>query len=121
MKKNFKVIQLNGASGIILFLLIVGAILGSILILPVYGVKFIWNYFMNGYFDIQTIRLSQASLLWCAILAIIYGYLKNKIQFRFVNSANIVDNHFRNINYDDIVRKLEKEENEEKNDEKVNH
>ena len=63
MKKGFKVIQLNGISGIILALLAVCAILGSIIILPVYGIKFLWNTYISEGLLVQTIRLSQASLL----------------------------------------------------------
>ncbi len=117
-KKKFKVIQLNGASGLLLILLLVLGLLGSFLILPLYGIKFIWNEFVSVYFNVQTIRLAQASLLWFAIIALIYGYLSKRIQFKFVNSSEFPNNDLKSIDYDKFVEKIKKEQ---QNDEKINH
>ena len=120
MKKGFKVIQLNGISGIILALLAVCAILGSIIILPVYGIKFLWNTYISEGLLVQTIRLSQASLLWGAVLAVIYGYLKSKIQFKLVNATTFPkDRLFNKVDYEKFVEQIKKEQ--EKEDEKINH
>ena len=117
MKKNFKVIQLNGFAGLIIILLVVLAAIGSIVVLPIYGTKFLWNEFVSSAFTIQEIRLSQAALLWFAALAVFYGYLKKRICFKFVNSAEMPNN----INSIDYEKFMEKIKEEQQKDEKINH
>ena len=118
MKKNFKIIELSGLAGIIIILLVILAVVGSVVVLPVYGVKYIWNEFINAYFNLPAIRLAQASLLWFAALAVAYGYLKKRICFKFVNMADMPDNHIRQIDYEKFMEKIKEEQ---KNDEKINH
>ena len=117
MNKNFKIIKLNGLSGLILFLLLVLGIVGSFAVLPVYAVKFLWNEFVNAFCGAPQIRLAQAALLWFAALAMIYGYLKKKVEFRFVNTTDFSDNNIRPIDYDKFIEQIKKEK---QNDEKIN-
>jgi len=116
MNRKFKVIQLDGFSGLLLLLLVLGVV-GSFAVLPVYAVKFFWNEFVNLYFDAPQIRLAQAALLWFAVLSLMYGYLKKRIQFKFINAANFGDNDIRPVDYDKFIEKIKKEQ---QNDEKIN-
>lgn len=117
MKKNFKVIQLNGIAGFIIILLAIVTISGSLFILPIYGVKFLWNEFANGYFNLPTIRLAQASLLWFAVLATAYGYIKKRVCFKFVNMGDFPENNINQMDYDKFMEKIKEEQ---QNDEKIN-
>ena len=117
MKKGFKAVQINGIAGLILALVTVGIILGSIAIMPIYGVKLLWNSFLSENFGIQPIRLSQASLLWFAILALAVGYIKSKIQFKFVNTIDLQNNGFTSVDYEKFIEKIKKEQEE---NEKIN-
>ena len=117
MKKNFKVIQLNGLAGLAIILLVVLAAVGSVVVLPIYGTKFLWNEFISEPFAIQEIRLSQAALLWFAVLAVFYGYLKKRICFKFVNGDDMPSN----INSIDYEKFMEKIKEEQQKDEKINH
>ncbi|MCQ2957643.1 MAG: hypothetical protein MJ180_01940 [Candidatus Gastranaerophilales bacterium] len=118
MKKNFRVIKLDGLTGLFLAITAVVIVVASVVSLPVYGIKFLWNHFLNGYFDVQTIRLSQASLLWFAIIAMIYGYFKSKIHFKFVNVSNFSDAQMNNMDYEKFIEKIKEEQKE---NEKINH
>ena len=119
MKKGFKIIQLNGISGLIMAILTVGAILFSIIVFPVYGIKFLWNTFISESFEIQTIRLAQAALLWGAVLAVVFGYLRSKIQFKLVNASTFPQDRLMNkVDYEKFIEQIKKEE--ENNDEKIN-
>ncbi len=117
MKKNFKVIQLNGMSGIILAIIAVVVVVGSFVAFPVYGIKFLWNTTISDYFGIRTIRLSQASLLWFAALSVLYGYLKSRIHFKFVNAGQITENKLNSVDYEKFLEKIKEEEENEK----INH
>ena len=118
MKKGYKIIQLNGTVGLILILLAILVAIGCVAVLPIYGVKFLWNSFISENFEIQTIRLSQASLLWFAILAVIYGHIRSKVSFRFVSSADIANNMLSKEDYEKFLEHIKKEQ---ENDEKINH
>jgi len=117
-KKDFKVIQLNGPMGIILAVTIVFAVLCSIIIMPVYGIKFLWNTFISETFEIQTIRLAQASLLWFAIIAVAYGYIRSKISFKFVNATNLPEDSLNKVDYEKFLDKIKEEQ---ENNEKIKH
>ncbi len=117
MNKKFKVIQLNGLSGLMLLLLLVLGVVGSFAVLPVYAVKFLWNEFVNLYLGAPQIRLAQAALLWFAVLSIVYGYLKKRVQFKFVNTADFSDNNIRPVDYEKFIEQIKKEQ---QNDEKIN-
>ncbi len=116
-KRKFKVIKLNGFSGLVLLLIVVLTVLLSITVLPVYGVKFLWNELVAPLANISSIRLAQAALLWFAVLAVVYGYLKSRIQFKFINQAELHDSAMRQIDYEQLMENIKKEQN---NDEKIN-
>ena len=118
MNRKYRVIKLNGPFGLLLALLVAGTILGCIAIMPIYGVKFLWNTYVATAFSIPTIRLSQASLLWFAMLAAVAGYLKSKIGFKFVNIDNMEDMTMSRTDYEKFIEKI-KEEQEE--NEKIHH
>ena len=118
MNKKFKVIKLNGPLGLLMALVIVGTIIGSITIMPIYGVKFLWNTYISNSFNVPDIRLSQASLLWFAVISAIIGYLRNKVCFKFVNTADFQDHVMSRADYEKFIEKI-KEEQEE--NEKIHH
>lgn len=120
MKKNrnYKVIQLNGPVGLMLALTLVVAVLGSLLIMPIYGIKFLWNTFISTNFNIQTIRLAQASLLWFAVVSVAYGYIKNRICFKLVSSVDLPDNRLNKVDYEKFLENIKKEQED---NEKINH
>ena len=118
MKKNFKVVQLNGITELILAIAFVVIVLGVVICLPVYGIKFLWNSFLNGYFDVPTVRLSQASLLWFAIVAVVYGQIRKKIRFKFVNVSNLTDSQINTMDYEQFMKEIKEEQ---KKNEKINH
>ena len=118
MNRKFRVIRINGPIGLIIALVAIGIIIGSITVAPIYGVKFLWNNFISNSFGIQTIRLSQASLLWFAIVAATVGYLKNKICFKLIDAANFEDTTLSNPDYEKFMEKIKKEQEEH---EKIHH
>ncbi len=115
--RKYKVIQLNGLSGFVLALVLIFTVVASVVVMPVYGVKFLWNEILSASFGISTIRLAQAALLWFAALAVAYGYLKSRIQFKFINQADLPDSTLRQIDYEKFMEQIKKEQ---QNDEKIN-
>lgn len=114
MNKKHKIIQLNGPVGLLLALVVVLTVVGSIVFVPIYGVKFFWNSFISDMFSISTIKLSQAALLWFAVVAASIGYLKSKICFKFVNTADFPDHAMSKVDYEKFMEEIKKEEENEK-------
>lgn len=118
MNKNFKVIRINGLLGLFIAVITVVLAVGSIAIIPIYGVKFLWNSFVSTNFGIPTIKLSQASLLWFALVAAFVGYLKSKVCLKFVNTDDIQDNMITRTDYEKFMEEIKKEQEE---NEKIHH
>ena len=118
MNKKFKVIRINGLLGLFLAITAVVLAVGSIAIMPIYGVKFIWNSYISTGFEIPAIKLSQASLLWFALVAAFVGYLKSKICLKFVNTDNFEDHIMTKTDYEKFMEQIKKEQEE---NEKIHH
>ena len=119
MNRKYRVIKINGPIGILMALLVVGLIIGSITVMPVYGVKFLWNsYIAETFAVIPAIRLSQAALLWFGMLTLAAGYFKSKIGFQFVNMSDMQDHTLSKTDYEKFIEKIKKEQEE---NEKINH
>ena len=117
MNRKYRVIKLNGPLGILMALLVVGLIIGSIAVMPIYAIKFLWNTYVSTSFAIPTIRLSQASLLWFGMLAVVFGYFRSRIGFQFVNMSDMPDHTMSQTDYEKFIEKIKKEQEE---NEKIN-
>jgi len=94
-------------------------VLATIIMLPIYGIKFFWNNMLCNTYDIPQIRLSQASLLWGACLTAIFGYLKSKIRFKFVNVNSMCDT-MSEVERKNFIENIEKEQDiNDSEDEKI--
>ena len=118
MNKKFRVIRINGLAGLFLAITAVILVVGSITIMPIYAVKFLWNSYISTSFNIPAIRLSQASLLWFALVAAVFGYLRSKICLKFVNTDDIQDHIMSKTDYEKFIEQIKKEQEE---NEKIHH
>ena len=118
MKRKYKIIRLNGPTGILFAVCLLIIISAIIAILPIYTLKFLWNNFISTTFAIKTIRLSQAALLWGAIAATIFGYLKTRVNFKYVNMADFHNSNISNTDYKKFIEQIKKEQEE---NEKIHH
>ena len=118
MNKKYRVIKLNGFIGLLLAIIAVIMVIGSVTVMPIYGVKFLWNNYISTTFAIRTIKLSQAALLWGAIIAAAFGYVRSKIGFKLVNMSDFPDHTMSETDYEKFMEKIKKEQEE---NEKIHH
>ena len=82
MKRNTKIIQINGFRGLILALFTVTCLAAGFIVFPGFVAKNIWNYF-SGYGYMPVINLFQGILLW-AMIAISYFIITDRRKQSFI-------------------------------------
>ena len=82
MKRNTRIIQINGIRGMLMALFTVICLAAGFIVFPGYVAKSIWNYFA-GFSYMPEIHLFQGVLLW-AIVVLSYFILNNKQKHSFI-------------------------------------
>lgn len=109
-RKGFRVIQINGISGIIMVVTIILIIIGIIFVAPTYGIKFLWNTQVHTRTVLPSISFIQASLLWVACALIVSTFFKNKIRLKFKDVSDL-----SNEEYQKLIEEIEQKEKEHEN------
>ncbi len=82
MKRNTKIIQINGFRGLLLAIFTVICLAAGFIAFPGYVAKSIWNYF-SGFGYMPVINLFQGVMLW-AIVVISYFIINDKKKKTFI-------------------------------------
>ena len=106
-KKSFRVIHINGISGLILAISVVLMIIGIVFVAPTYGIKFLWNTQIHTRTVLPMIGFVQSTLLWIAGALIFSLFFKNRIKFKFKDVSDLT-----NEEYQKLMEEIEKKENE---------
>lgn len=97
MKKNLRVIQINGFRGLFLALFIISCLIAGFIAFPAFLTMNIWNYlsFKTGSF--ASINLLQGILLWAIITFSIYLFNKKQFIVSFKAHQELSEDEVRNI------------------------
>ncbi|MBQ3311954.1 hypothetical protein IJG72_07750 [bacterium] len=79
MNKHFRIIDVNGFRGLLLFLFIVVCLISGFLVFPGYVAMTIWNAIISPITTLPAINLIQGILLWAIIAFTIYTFSNHKI------------------------------------------
>lgn len=88
-KKDFKVITINGFAGLFLFVCLISFTISSLIIMPIWGLKELWNYVIASYFGGPSIGFLNAVLLYLIIVLSCYAILRNFIAISFHKDDSI--------------------------------
>ena len=105
MNKNFKVIQIKGLFGLLLFVFVLSGLIFGFALFPIWLIMSIWNYIIPEYIGIAEINYFQSSLLWLAITLSLYAIAKNSISIKIQK-----ENSFDSSEIEEMVAKFEEEE-----------
>ncbi len=105
-RKGFKIIQINGISGLIMAVSVVLIIIGIIFIAPTYGIKFLWNTQIHTRTTLPSISFLQATLLWIAGALIFSLFFKNRIHLKFKDVTGLSQEE-----YQKLIEEIENKEN----------
>ncbi len=120
MNKNFKVVQINGLSGILFLVLIVTGLFCGFVIFPIWVIMTVWNAVVSDIFYGPMINYIQAGMLWLLVALVLYLMLKNSVSIKIQRDANLSEEELKEL--DDAAAqtkdKAEKKAEEEDDDKK---
>ncbi|MFA6990091.1 MAG: hypothetical protein WC197_08495 [Candidatus Gastranaerophilaceae bacterium] len=112
MNKQFKVIQLNGFSGLFLIIFIFVGIFFGFILFPVKVLMFGWNSVVNEMLKWPSINYFQAALLWGFIVLSFYTVIKKSISIKIQQGDELTDIEIKKI-VSDVTQNPEMDENED--------
>lgn len=122
MKKNFKVITINGIRGILAVIFIALGLIAGFIISPGWLCMTVWNHYFSNSTIVNSMNLFQGILLWTMIALTLYALngkhqligfgnypVNSREQFReIMNKAKLEESQ--------LIRELEKRINDIKNE-----
>jgi len=104
MKKNFRVIQINGFRGICFALAIVSCLIAGFVVFPGYLAMNVWNFVSLKTMLIPPLGLFQGVLLW-GIMVVSYMILKKRhVMICFKNPTELSDEEL-----DEVMERIKME------------
>lgn len=113
MNKNFKVLQIQGLSGLIFFGFVLTCLFCGFVMFPVCAVMMGWNQLIVNYFKLPPINYFQASLLWSMVVILFYISLRNSVFIKIHSSEEeLTDSEIHQI-----MNEMEQEQTQKTNSE----
>lgn|SRR5574344_1119047 len=83
MNNKFKIIQINGLSGLILALFIVCCIVTGFIVFPAFLCMHAWNFIASYFYQIPRMELLHGTMLWLMIACIYFAQNSHKYKIQF--------------------------------------
>lgn len=97
MKRNIRVIKINGFRGIFLSLFIVSCIIAGFIVFPSFVTMNIWNYLAVKTSSFPSIDINEAILLWAIIVFSIFIFNKKKFIVSFNSKHELTEDEVREV------------------------
>lgn len=97
MKKNLKVIQINGFRGIFMAMFIVSCLVAGFVAFPALVTMNIWNYLAIRTGSFPSITFGAGILLWVIIIFSVYLFNKRKFIVSFTSQQELSEDEVKNI------------------------
>jgi len=97
MNKNFKIIQINGLSGLLLLGMITTGVICGFVLFPVWVMMIGWNSIVNDILKGPSINYFQAFLLWLVVALLFYLILKNSVSIKVQGPENMSETDIKEI------------------------
>lgn len=97
MKKNLKVIQINGFRGIFIALFIISCLIAGFIAFPALVTMNIWNYLSTKTGSFPAISFGEGVLLWAIITFSIYLFNKRKFIVSFTAQQELSEDEVKNV------------------------
>lgn len=97
MKKNLKVIQINGFRGLFLTLFIISCLIAGFIAFPSFLAMGIWNYLAVKTYSFPSITFWQGVLLWAIITLSIFAFNKKKFIVSFNSQQELNEDEVKAV------------------------
>lgn len=97
MKRNVRVIQINGFRGLLLAIFVVTCLIAGFVVFPAFLTMHIWNYLAITTESFPLINFFQGILLWAIIIFSIYLFNKKKFIVSFNSQQELTDDELKDV------------------------
>lgn len=97
MKRNLRVIQINGFRGLFLSLFIVSCLIAGFIAFPAFLSMNLWNYLSLKTGSFPSIGFQEGVLLWAIITFSLYLFNKKKFIVSFNSKQELTEDEVKNV------------------------
>lgn len=97
MKRNLKVIQINGFRGLFLTLFIISCLIAGFIAFPAFLTMNAWNYLSIRTGSFPSISFYEGILLWAIIAFSVYIFNKRKFIVSFNTQRELSENEVKDV------------------------
>ena len=91
MKDKLSVIKINGISGIILGIFLIGCMVEGLIVFPAWVLMHIWNYISVYFITMPKMELLHGSILWAIIVLSVIALSKGKSPISYSSSPAFIN------------------------------
>lgn len=97
MKKNLRVIQINGFRGLFLTFFVISCLIAGFIAFPAFLLMNIWNFLAVETASFPVINFYEGVLLWGIIILSIFAFCKKKFIVSFNAQQELNENELKNV------------------------
>lgn len=97
MKKNLRVVQINGIRGLFLTLFIISCLIAGFIAFPALLTMNLWNYLASKTGSFPLINFYQGTLLWAIIAISTFVFSKKKFIVSFSSKQELNDDELKDV------------------------
>lgn len=97
MKKNVRIVQINGFRGLFITLFIIACLAAGFVAFPAFLSMHVWNYLATKTLSFPTISFAEGLLLWGIILMSIFIFNKRKFIVSFNSQQELSDEEIKSV------------------------
>lgn len=97
MKKNLRVIQINGFRGLLLAIFAISCLIAGFIAFPSFLAMNIWNYLATTTGSFPSINFGEAILLWAIIAFSVFTFNKKKLIVSFNGKQELSDDEVKAV------------------------
>lgn len=97
MKKNLRVIQINGFRGLFFAIFIVSCLIAGFIAFPAFLTMETWNYLASKTGSFPSINFGEGVLLWAIITFSVYVFNKRKFIVSFNAKQELTDDEVKDV------------------------
>lgn len=97
MKKNLRVVQINGIRGLFLTLFIISCLIAGFIAFPALLTMNLWNYLASKTGSFPLINFYQGTLLWAIIAISTFMFSKKKFIVSFSSKQELNDDELKDV------------------------
>ncbi|MDD3437647.1 MAG: hypothetical protein PHC64_10900 [Candidatus Gastranaerophilales bacterium] len=97
MKRNIKILQINGFRGLFLTLFIMSCLIAGFIAFPAFLSMNVWNYFSIKLGSFPSINFFQGVLLWAILVFSVFVFNRKKFIVSFSTQQELTEDEVKSV------------------------